>query len=316
MTGKVVSTIITTSAIFFFKIAIQQCASTPAQLFELLFFIYASFVAFTVFYYLFCTKTYVFQYESNRKNALVLAQLLALHIVVDALCLSYMSLATYCIIKLGFTATFKVHHDVQTGEWRYTSRGIPHLLLRRLACLVLIPAVILTDVLFQVVYRDAFDTPYFRGPTSKQPADEEFVFNQWLAIYLTVLVLHLLNTTLVYQYWIGTRVKSLTSEQKMGDLPKIRWFSALVVATLSPAIALVLNRTTGHQLLAIGSWVGWVSSSVYVLMLLFFYIIILESKGRKDAFIPAKRHSYYLFFTLPPMVLLYEAFFSQPTELQ
>ena len=99
----------------------------------------------------------------------------------------------------------------------------------------------------------------------------------------------------------------------MADLPKIRWFAALVVATLSPAIALVLNRTSGHQLLAVGSWAGWVSSSITILMLVAFYIL-LESAGRKDALIPAKRHSYYLFFTLPPMVFLYEAFFSQPLE--
>ena len=235
---------------------------------------------------------------------------------MDAICLSYMSLASYCVIKLGLTATFKVHHDLLTGEWHYTSRGIPHLLLRRLGCLALIPGVILADVLCQVVYRDKFDAPYFRGPTSKLPADQELDFNRWLAIYLTMLILHLLNTGLLYQYCIGTRIKSMTSEGKMADLPKIRWFAALVVATLSPAIALVLNRTTGHVLLATGSWVSWASSSVFVLMLLFFYVMYLDSRGRKDAFIPAKRHSYYLFFTLPPMVLLYEAFFSQPAMLQ
>ena len=98
----------------------------------------------------------------------------------------------------------------------------------------------------------------------------------------------------------------------MADLPKIRWFSALVVATLSPVVALVLNRTTGHQILQIGSWAGWISAATYLLILLIFYVLVLESRGRRDALIPAKRHSYYLFFTIPPMVCLYEVFFSQP----
>ena len=157
----------TTSSIFFLKVAIQQTTTTPAQLFELLFFIYAIFVAFTLFYQVLCSKAYVFEYESGRQAACVLAQLLALHIVIDAICLSYMSLATYCVIKLGLTATFSVRRDLQTGEWRYTSRGTPHLLLRRLACLVLFPAAVVNDVLFQVVYRDAFDAFYFRGPTAR-----------------------------------------------------------------------------------------------------------------------------------------------------
>ena len=109
-----------------------------------------------------------------------------------------MSLATYCVIKLGLTATFKVHRDVQTGEWHYTSRGTPHLLLRRLACLILIPAVIVNDVLFQVVYRDQMDAFYFRGPNSKHGADAEFVFKEWLIVYVLMMALHLLNTVLVY----------------------------------------------------------------------------------------------------------------------
>ena len=316
MQGKVVSAMATTSSIFFFKIAVTQSTSSPAQLFELLFAIYASFVVCTAFYYLCCTKTYVFEYEAGKRGACVIAQLLALYIVLDAICLSYMSLATYCIIKLGLTATFKVHRDVLTGEWRLTSRGIPHLLLRRLACLVLIPTVIAADVLFQVVYRDQFDGLYFRGAISEKPADRKFAFREWLAAYVGLLALHLLNTVLVYQVWVGIRIKNLNSEQKMADLAKIRWFAALVVATLSPAAALVLNRTTGHRLLAMNSWLGWISASIYLLTLLIFYVIALGSKGRKDALVPAKRHSYYLFFTLPPMVLLYEVFLSQPIKHQ
>ena len=109
-----------------------------------------------------------------------------------------MSLATYCVIKLGLTATFSVRRDLQTQEWRYTSRGTPHLLLRRLACLFLFPAVIVTDILFQVVYRDQIEAFYFRGPTSRHAADEEFVFREWLVVYVITMVLHLLNTIVVY----------------------------------------------------------------------------------------------------------------------
>ena len=123
-----------------------------------------------------------------------------------------MSLTTYCIIKLGLTATFSVRQDLQTQEWRYTSRGTPHLLLRRLACLILFPAAIVTDILLQVVYRDQIDAFYFRGPTSRHAADEEFVFRRWLVIYVTTLLLHLVNTAYVYQYSIGARVKTLTSD--------------------------------------------------------------------------------------------------------
>ena len=123
---------------------------------------------------------------------------MALYIILDALCLSYMSLTTFCIIKLGLTATFTVRDYPQNDDWLYTARGTPHYLLRRIGCLILFPAAILNDVLFQVVYRDAFDQIYFRGPTASQKSDDEFVFKEWLIIYIITLTVHLFNTIVVY----------------------------------------------------------------------------------------------------------------------
>ena len=144
------------------------------------------------------SKSHVFDYESNRRKAFTISQLIALYIILDAFCLSYMSLTTFCIIKLGLTATFTVRDYPQNDDWLYTARGTPHYLLRRIGCLILFPAAILNDVLFQVVYRDAFDQIYFRGPTASQKSDDEFVFKEWLIIYIITLTVHLFNTIVVY----------------------------------------------------------------------------------------------------------------------
>ena len=65
-----------------------------------------------------------------------------------------MSLATYCIIKLCVTGTWKVVIDQQNETWEYTSRSVQHRLRRLIACTILIPVVIIHDVCYQVLYRD------------------------------------------------------------------------------------------------------------------------------------------------------------------
>ena len=110
---------------------------------------------------------------------------------------------------------------------------------------------------------------------------------------------------------MGSRIKTLSHDQKMNDLTKIIWFGSLIVASLAPISALILNRTSNHKIWGDSNRLSWVSTAAYIIILLCFYVFGLDSKGRKDALIPAKRHSYYLFFTIPPMIFVYEAFFSQ-----
>ena len=132
-----------------------------------------------------------------------------------------------------------------------------------------------------------------------------------MLVYVATLAIHLFNTIVVYQIWMGSRIKSLSHDQKMTDLTKIRWFASLTVASVAPIAALILNRSHSYKIWAVTDRVSWVCTAGYVLIILCFYVFGLDSKGRKDALIPAKRHAYYLFFTIPPMIFVYEVFFSR-----
>ena len=76
------------------------------------------------------------------------AQLMALYILVDGVCILQMSLATYCVIKLCLTGTFKVSYEAQTGKWIYSTKGVPHRLRRLLICATLLPIVIVHDICY------------------------------------------------------------------------------------------------------------------------------------------------------------------------
>ena len=79
---------------------------------------------------------------------------MCMYIIIDAICLLYMSLATYCVLKLCLTGTWKVSIDPQTNKWRFTTQGVPYRLRRYLACLILIPLVITYDICYQVLFLD------------------------------------------------------------------------------------------------------------------------------------------------------------------
>ena len=84
---------------------------------------------------------------------------MTLHIAVDAVCLVYMSLSTYAVIKLCLTATFKMirknpEQDAVSTEsniddqWIYTTQGVPHRMRKMIMCAVLMPIVIAHDICY------------------------------------------------------------------------------------------------------------------------------------------------------------------------
>ena len=89
-------------------------------------------------------------------------------------------------------------------------------------------------------------------------------------------------------------------------MPRIRVFASLILMTISPAIAMLLNATFNQAFLTFGSWLGWVGIVVTVLIMVQSYVVSFRLSSRNDALVPAKRHAYVLLFTIPPMVFLYE----------
>ena len=151
----------------------------------------------------------MFQYKQDSRDALKLAQLLALYSFIDAICLKYMTLATYCVLKLSLTSTFKYQVDTMSGEWVYSSMGIPHRLWRLVITTIAIPCVCINDIIYQLVYRDELD-PYKKLDYGNK--QEAFSWQYWIFIYFVMVLLHLFNTVLVYQKWACIRMKQLTIE--------------------------------------------------------------------------------------------------------
>jgi len=116
------------------------------KFFEILFLIWAAYAFVSLFFLSMVRKSELFSFKTER--ALYLAQLMAIYIIIDSVCLLYMSLATFCVIKLCLTATWKVSLDPVTDTWRFTTQGVPHRLRRYLVSFVLIPLVIVHDICY------------------------------------------------------------------------------------------------------------------------------------------------------------------------
>jgi len=116
----------------------------------------------------------------------------------------------------------------------------------------------------------------------------------------------------VYQRWIGIKIKSLTHEEKIHNLPRVKWVSAFFVSSISSFLALILHQMSDApaKLLTNTWWLSWISAAAYMVICLIFYNVILETSCRKDALIPAKRHSAALLCVVPPVVILYQIFLS------
>ena len=187
-------------------------------------------------------------FSYKMQNPLFLAQLLSVYIIVDAICLLQMSFITYCVIKLCLTGTYKVSKDPHTEKWNYTTQGVPHRLRRIIVCVVLIPTVIIFDILYQVVFRDFFiDRNKARSAVQDEAqADEaetkEFDIGYWFLIYSIFLALHLINTVFIYQKMIGRRVKKMSGDEKVHDLPRLRWIAAIFITMITPICAVLLHR--------------------------------------------------------------------------
>ena len=146
---------------------------------------------------------------------------------------------------------------------------------------------------------------------------DEFNIGYWFLIYCIFLALHLINTIFIYQKMIGKRVKNMTGDEKVYDLPRLRWIAAIFITMITPICAVLLHRDEESAKLLKGSWwLGWVSAATYTLICFFYYNVDFESSSRKDALIPTKRHSVYLFILVIPMVVLFEIFLTNEKLLQ
>ena len=71
---------------------------------------------------------------------------------------------------------------------------------------------------------------------------KEFNIGYWFLMYCIFLALHLINTILIYQKWIGGRVKNMTGDEKVYDLPRLRWIAAIFITMITPICAVLLHR--------------------------------------------------------------------------
>lgn len=310
MDGKVVSVTASSLSILLLKLAVQDTRYNIAELFEMLFYIWGTYALLTMLYMSFKRQISLFDFKVEAPWKL--AQLMSLYTIVDAFCILYMSLATYCAIKLCLTATFKVIRDPITCEWKYTTEGVPHRLRRILISSFLLPLVVVYDICYQVLYRDRVQR-YFSPDSTTEMEKEELDMGPWIGLYSLFIFLHVINTALLYQRHIGTRIKTMTYEHKFNDLLRIRWLSAAIICVMTPVIALLLHRTqTGESMKVFENsyWLVWVAATAYVLLLVIFYNVSLNTSSRKDALIPTKRHSIFLLVTVPPMVICHQLFLS------
>jgi len=119
LSGKITSVLVTTLSILSLKIAIQQAKYNFFQLFEMLFYIWGIYALLSILYLTCQRKVSMFGFKVA--NPWFLAHLMCLYTISDVICLLYMNLGTYCVLRLCLTATFHVIEDSTTKEWVYTS---------------------------------------------------------------------------------------------------------------------------------------------------------------------------------------------------
>lgn len=104
----------------------------------------------------------------------------------------------------------------------------------------------------------------------------------------------------------------------MYDLPRVRWVAAALVTLMAPLISFILlwvstvdsEDSVSRGLLAGNWWLSWLAAAIYTFVLILFYNVDLVTSSRKDALVPAKRHSSALLIALPPVVIVYELWLS------
>ena len=147
---------------------------------------------------------------------------------------------------------------------------------------------------------------------SSSDPDDGFSVGYWILIYCLFVLLHTMNTALVYQRWIGKPLKQMSHEEKLTDLPKVRWLAAAFVSVICPIASFLFYSVQDMpaRMLDGNWWLSWTAMGTYVLISLLFYNVSFETSSRKDALIPTKRHSVFLLLTVPPVVIVYELFLS------
>lgn len=81
-----------------------------------------------------------------------MAERQAIYLVVDCLCIAFLSLQTYCVIRFCLTSTFKV-----TSTGNYTSEGIPNYSSRIATLCLLVPSSIIIDTVMVSAFHSNFE---------------------------------------------------------------------------------------------------------------------------------------------------------------
>lgn len=146
---KKISAFLAAFSVFSLKLAIEMGARSVSQLFEIATLLNFGFLLIGLIYVGLVRKDYIFDFASPSKSILQTAQLFALYNLIDCVCLAFLSLQSYFIIKFCLTATFKVSRDITKGIYIYTTVGITHRASRVVVSAILIPVVITIDLLLQ-----------------------------------------------------------------------------------------------------------------------------------------------------------------------
>jgi len=106
----------------------------------------------------------------------------------------------------------------------------------------------------------------------------------------------------------------MTLEEKIYDLPRLRWITAVLIVVFTPFLAILIHKTTETTVKAFSCnsswWLVWVAASAYSILLVIVYNVTLDTSSRKDALIPTKRHSHVLLLFIPPIAVIHELFLS------
>ena len=153
-----------------------------------------------------------------------------------------------------------------------TNEDVPRGAMRIAVMLMIVPATILIDLVI------------FKPKGLIGHPDNQII---WQLVFIMV---HILNTIVVYQIALGSSIKKLKENQKANDLTKMRLVSSMIVCTLSqPLIYLCNSDPNPHNLVDFTNKVyTYICLTICLLINTVAYIFIGTLRSKKDALVPPK----------------------------